>query len=163
MADLYDYEKDPDGAPGDRNYDDFYLKLRSSVQSYINTHTKSSVGDMLLYLPDFFYLLVKLSTDPDVPSSSKAQIVAAIAYFLSPVDVIPDFIPGLGWLDDLYLAMIVTDNLMCSVPPHVIARYWPGDADIVMLIKSTLDKLNDRLGAGAVKRILSRLRNDSSR
>ena len=111
---------------------------------------------MLLCLPDFFYLLVKLSTDPEVPKGSKAQIVAALAYFLSPVDVIPDIIPGLGLLDDLYLAMIVTDNLLQSVSPDVIARYWPGDADLVGLIKTTLDKLNDKLGTGAIRRILAR-------
>lgn len=163
MTQPYDYEKDPDGAPGSKDYDDFYLKLRSTVQSYVSGHAGSAVGDMLLCLPDFFYLLVKLSTDPDVPKSNKAQVAAALAYFLSPVDIIPDFIPGLGWLDDLYVAMIVTDNLLKSVSPAVIARYWPGDADIVTLIKTTLDKLNDKLGAGAVRRIVQRLKDDVAR
>jgi uncharacterized membrane protein YkvA (DUF1232 family) len=163
MSSPYDYEKDPEGAPGDEKYGDFYRKLRSTVQSYVSGHTGSSIANMLLCLPDFFYLLVKLSTDPEVPKGSKAQIVAALAYFLSPVDVIPDIIPGLGLLDDLYLAMIVTDNLLQSVSPDVIARYWPGDADLVGLIKTTLDKLNDKLGTGAIRRILARFKADNTR
>ena len=45
----------------------------------------------------------------------------------------------------------------------VIARYWPGDADLVGLIKTTLDKLNDKLGTGAIRRILARFKADNTR
>jgi hypothetical protein len=65
---------------------------------------------------------------------------------------------GLGWLDDLYLAMIVTDNLLNAVEINVVEQYWPGDVDIVSLIKTTLDRLNDKLGTGAIRRILEKLR-----
>jgi hypothetical protein len=75
------------------------------------------------------------------------------------VDIIPDVIIGIGWLDDLYLAMIVTDNLLNAVDIDIVREYWPGDNDIALLIKSTLDRLNDKLGMGAIKRILDKLRN----
>ncbi len=75
------------------------------------------------------------------------------------MDIIPDVIIGIGWLDDLYLAMIVTDNLLNAVDIDIVREYWPGDNDIALLIKSTLDRLNDKLGMGAIKRILDKLRN----
>jgi uncharacterized membrane protein YkvA (DUF1232 family) len=145
-------------AAGENQYDDFYLKLRTTVNGYVAKHAGSDIAEMVLYVPDFFYLLTKLATDPRVPRGNKAQIVAALAYFVSPLDIIPDMIVGLGWLDDLYLAMIVTDNLLNAVDISVVREYWPGNDDIVSLIKVTLDRLNEKLGMGAIKRILSRLR-----
>lgn len=156
MSDSFD---DRNGSAGGENqYDDFYLKLRTAVNGYVTRHAGSDIAEMVLYVPDFFYLLTKLATDPRVPRGNKAQIVAAIAYFISPLDIIPDMIVGLGWLDDLYLAMIVTDNLLNAVDISVVREYWPGDGDIVALIKVTLDRLNEKLGMGAIKRILDKLR-----
>lgn len=147
-------------APGsDKTYDNYYLKLRRIVRDYTARHAGSTIADMLLYVPDFFYLLVKLAADPQVPRGNKTQIVAALAYFLSPLDVIPDAVPGLGLLDDLYLAMIVTDNLITAAGPDLVLRYWPGDADVAAVISSTLHRLNDKLGMGAIRRILDRLKN----
>jgi len=147
------------GKTGKSEYDDFYLKLRRAVDGYVSKHANSDLAEMLLYVPDFFYLLTRLAVDPRVPRGNKAEIIAAIAYFLSPVDVIPDVIFGIGWLDDLYLAMIVTDNLLNAVDIEIVREYWPGDGDIALFIKSTLDRLNDKLGMGAIKRILDKLQN----
>lgn len=159
MTEPFDGRNDsaPENA-GDSAYGDFYLKLRRSVDGYVSKHTNSDIAEMVLYVPDFFYLLTRLATDPRVPRGNKAQIVAAIAYFLSPIDIIPDVLFGLGWLDDLYIAMVVTDNLLNAVDIAVVMEYWPGDGDIVNLIKATLDRLNDKLGTGAIKRILDRLK-----
>lgn len=154
------YHEDNGAAPGGTGkseYDDFYLKLRRTVDNYVSKHVNSDLSELLLYVPDFFYLLTKLATDPRVPRGNKAQIIAALAYFISPVDIIPDVIIGLGWLDDLYLAMIVTDNLLNAVDIDIVREYWPGDDDIALLIKNTLDRLNDKLGMGAIKRILDKL------
>lgn len=141
------------------SYDNYYLKLRRMVKDYTARHAGSSIAEMLLYVPDFFYLLVKLATDPQVPRGNKTQIVVALAYFLSPFDVIPDALPGLGLLDDLYLALIVTDNLITAAGPELVRRWWPGDADVLDVIARTLHRLNDKLGTGAIRRILARLRN----
>ncbi|MEG1633238.1 MAG: DUF1232 domain-containing protein [Oscillospiraceae bacterium] len=156
MAEFYDREKDA-SLGGDKKYDNFYLKLRHAVESYAGSGKGGAIAEYLLYLPDFFYLLVKLSTDKRVPRANRTQIIAAIAYCLSPLDVIPDILPGLGWVDDLYLALIVTDNLMNAVEIDVIEDYWPGDDDIVHFIKIALDRLNDKLGVGAISRILAKL------
>ncbi len=155
MPELYDYTKD--GGPEGKTYDDFYLKLRRDVRAWVAKHTKSDIADVLLNVPDFFYLLVKLANDPDVPNANRRQIVAAVIYFVSPLDVIPDVIPGLGWLDDLYLALIVIDGLMNAVDLDVIEKYWLGDEDIIHMVKLTLDRLNDKLGAGLIKRIIDSL------
>lgn len=157
MSDSENYQTSPDGGDG-KNYDDFYRKLRRTAESYVSAHAGGELAEYLLYVPDFFYLLVKLSSDKRVPAGNKAQIAAALVYFLSPIDVIPDAIPGLGWLDDLYVALIVVDNLLNAVEPEVVEQYWPGNADIVRVTKNTMDRLNDKLGAGAIRRILAKFR-----
>ncbi len=155
MSELYDFEKDFDPNEfGDRETGDFYARLRESVRSYVSRHAGDGLAQLLLYLPDFFYMLVRLMGDARVPSSGKVQIGAAIAYFLSPVDLIPDLIPGLGWLDDLYLAVIVTDNLLGSVDPEVLLQYWMGDDDVIRIIKTTLGRLNQRFGMGFIEKLL---------
>lgn len=157
MPEFYDQMKDktPDGPGGE--YNDFYLKLRAGIKSYIDAHPKAAIAGYLLYLPDFFYMLVKLASDPDVPRGSKVQIVAALAYFISPIDIIPDALPGIGWLDDLYVALIVTDNLLNSVDVSLVERYWPAQDDIIHLVKDLMDRLNDKIGMGAIKRIVAKL------
>lgn len=157
MGDIYDFDQEQGGGDGGQ-YDDFYLKLRAKVEDFAAKNPGGEILDMVLNIPDFFYLLVKLARDPDVPASNKRQIILALAYFLSPLDVVPDFLPGLGWLDDLYVALIVTDNLLNAVGDEVIMRYWPGDDNVVMLIKSTMDRLNEKLGAGAIRRILDKFK-----
>lgn len=156
MSELYDYKKEQD--PNGGKYDDFYRQLRTKVDDYIARNPGSEMLTYLTYIPDFFYMLVKLTGDPDVPKANKGQIFAALAYFISPLDLVPDFIGGLGWLDDLYVALIVVDNLLNAVDASVVERYWPGDRDIVGVIKTTMDRLNDKLGAGAIKRLIEKFK-----
>lgn len=159
MSELYNYENEPSGgAPDPEKYDDFYLRLRARVDEYIENNPGGELLTYLTYIPDFFYMLVKLATDPEVPKANKTQIVAALAYFISPLDVVPDFLGGLGWLDDLYVALIVVDNLLNAVDASVVEKYWPGDKDIVGVIKTTMDNLNEKLGAGAIRRLIEKFK-----
>lgn len=63
-----------------------------------------------------------LSQDPHVPKISKWLLVAAIAYLLSPIDIIPDFIPILGQLDDLVLVPAMVWLAVFLIPVAVKAR-----------------------------------------
>ena len=157
MSKIYDYQKDGGPEWHDDEYENFYLKLRSKISSYIDAHPNIWFAEVLINVPDFFYMLFMLSRDPEVPKSNKAQIIGALAYFISPIDVIPDAIPGFGLLDDLYIAMIVSSNLLSAVPIDLINKYWPGEADVAVLIRDNLDKLNDKFGTGAIKRMLNSL------
>jgi uncharacterized membrane protein YkvA (DUF1232 family) len=60
-------------------------------------------------------------------------------YVASPVDVLPDFIPGLGQLDDLVLIAFVLDRIINRVPPEVVAEHWTGDRDVLDVVRQILD------------------------
>ncbi|MGE5503945.1 MAG: YkvA family protein [Actinomycetota bacterium] len=60
--------------------------------------------------------------DPRVPWYAKALAVATLAYALSPIDLIPDFIPVLGYLDDLIIVPAAILLTMLLVPPAVVAE-----------------------------------------
>lgn len=80
-------------------------------------------------LPDLVRLVVGLARDPAVPTTAKVALAAAVAYLASPVDLVPDFIPVLGYLDDVLLAAVLLDGLLNFVDRRLVLRYWPGSAE----------------------------------
>ena len=154
MPELYDYEKD---CP-QRDYDSFYLRLRRRVEDWSRRHMNDAAAELVLCVPDFFYLLMKLMGDAEVPRRCKAQCAAALAYFVSPIDVIPDVLGGLGWLDDLYVALLVVNSLLTSVDGEVLERYWLGDGDLILKARELIARLDEKLGSGAIRRIVAAFR-----
>lgn len=141
------------------NHNDFYLSLRDRVMGYLRTEDgqKHKYADYVLLLPDFFYLLYNLLIDKDVPSSDKIKLGAAIAYFVSPVDVIPEAVFGaLGYVDDLSVAAVVLNGIMSSTSPEVIRRHWVGDGDVLEQIQRVISSADEMIGTGALKKIMDR-------
>jgi uncharacterized membrane protein YkvA (DUF1232 family) len=87
------------------------------------------VKQLLRALPDLVRLTAKLVRDPMLPRAAKVALAAAMVYLASPIDLIPDFIPLVGYLDDLLLASILVDGLLNWVDRGLILKYWPGSAD----------------------------------
>jgi len=83
---------------------------------------------LLLFLPNVAWLTGCLAKDGRVPARVKVLLGVAAAYFVSPVDFIPDWIPLLGLLDDLLVAMIVLDIIFNQVDDDVVRSYWRGSA-----------------------------------
>ena len=117
----------------------FYKKMRKKIDNYIKKHPKSKYINYLVAAPDFFYLLCKLLTDNRVPMINKAQIAAAILYFVSPLDILNDLIPGIGLVDDILIAVKVLKSLLDSVEEEVLKENWPGDGDVILQIKQLLE------------------------
>jgi uncharacterized membrane protein YkvA (DUF1232 family) len=67
-----------------------------------------------------------LVTDPLLPRGAKIALAAAIVYLASPVDLVPDFVPILGYLDDVLLAALLLDGLLNYVDRALLLKYWPG-------------------------------------
>ena len=68
--------------------------------------------ELLLALPRLARMLVSLAGDRDVPRSAKVMLAAVAVYLVSPIDLIPDFIPCVGFLDDLIMAAVVVDGVI---------------------------------------------------
>lgn len=94
-----------------------------------------SAKDALLFLPRLVTLLGRLIADPGVPAAEKAILVAAAAYVASPIDLVPDFIPVLGEIDDIYLVALVLLRFMNRAGEDVVRRHWSGPEDIVAVLR----------------------------
>ena len=81
---------------------------------------------LLRALPSLIIMLGRLVRDPALPRGVKIALGAAVVYLASPIDLVPDFIPLLGWVDDLLLAAIVLDGVLNFVDRDLLLRYWPG-------------------------------------
>ena len=84
--------------------------------------------DLAFFLPRLARMLVSLMADRAVPKTAKVVLAAVAVYLASPVDLIPDFIPVLGYLDDALLVAVVLDGLLNYLDRALILKYWPGAA-----------------------------------
>jgi uncharacterized membrane protein YkvA (DUF1232 family) len=87
------------------------------------------VKALLKALPDLVRLIPRLVGDPLLPRAAKIALGAAMIYLASPIDLIPDFVPLLGYLDDLLLAALLIDGILNWVDRGLVLKYWPGSPD----------------------------------
>jgi len=135
---------------------DFYQMLRAEIRTWLKSEvgSMSQWGEYLMFAPDLFHLLCKLSLDPDVPIVEKVKLTAAIAYFISPIDLIPGFGFGpLGYVDDIALAAYVLNSIIKSAGPAIVRRHWAGEGDVLEVTTTILEFANRTLGGGFLKRI----------
>jgi uncharacterized membrane protein YkvA (DUF1232 family) len=78
-------------------------------------------------LPNFLRLLGGLLTDLRVSTTDKLLVAGAVAYILLPMDFIPDFIPFLGEVDDIFLLVIALQRLIANAGRAVVLDHWMGD------------------------------------
>ena len=141
-----------------RTHDDFYQRLRAQFDSSRSrgaTHWPASWKDVVLAVPDFFYLLVHLVADERVPLREKAKLGAAIAYFVSPFDVLPEAILGpFGYLDDLAVAAWAVRSLLENVDAEVVEDHWPGNGQAAQAVAKTLAMTQRVLGARVYRKAI---------
>ena len=133
----------------DKKQRDFYLNLRTKINDYLLEHNQNKYTDILLLAPDLFHLLVKLSLDNRVPGAKKAKFLGVIAYFISPVDLLPELLLGpIGYLDDIALTAWVLNDFINDNDPSIVRELWAGDQDILTTIKNVLSVADQLIGKG---------------
>ena len=93
------------------------------------TGARRTVMSAIRELPHYLRLLWGLALDPRVAVVDKLLVAAAAAYIVSPIDVIPDFIPLLGQVDDLYLLILALQRMMHRAGRAVLRDHWGGSPD----------------------------------
>jgi uncharacterized membrane protein YkvA (DUF1232 family) len=86
-----------------------------------------TAGQALRLLPDLVRLTRRLATDPLVPRGVRVRLFLLLGYLVLPIDLVPDVIPGLGYLDDMISAALVIRSAIRTAGPEAIVRHWPGD------------------------------------
>jgi uncharacterized membrane protein YkvA (DUF1232 family) len=87
---------------------------------------KRTLMDTIRLLPGYLRLLGGLLGDRRVSTVDKLLVAAAIAYVVSPVDFIPDWIPFLGQVDDVYLVVTALQRLISNAGRRVVRAHWDG-------------------------------------
>jgi uncharacterized membrane protein YkvA (DUF1232 family) len=102
------------------------LWLVFAVALWLAKPDEYSVRDALRLLPDLIRLIKGLATDPETPRGVRMRLTLLIVYLALPIDLIPDFIPVIGYADDAIIVALVLRSATRSAGPDAIARHWPG-------------------------------------
>jgi uncharacterized membrane protein YkvA (DUF1232 family) len=78
------------------------------------------------FLPDCLVLFKRLGTDARIPRARRLLLLGAVAYLAFPFDLIPDFIPVLGLLDDAAVVVLVLRAVLQSAGLQLLREHWPG-------------------------------------
>jgi uncharacterized membrane protein YkvA (DUF1232 family) len=82
--------------------------------------------DAVRLVPDVVRLLRRLAGDPTLPRSIRFRLWLLLIYLISPIDLIPDFIPILGYADDAIIVAIALRSITRRAGPGALERHWPG-------------------------------------
>jgi len=97
---------------------------------------KARMMELLLFIPNLLWLLLGLLRDNRISRADKAILAGTILYVISPLDIIPDFIPFIGQVDDIYLIAISLLRLLNRADRETVRDHWKGSIDIKELVTS---------------------------
>jgi uncharacterized membrane protein YkvA (DUF1232 family) len=104
------------------------LWLALGVVLWLSKPDDLSLRELVRLLPDVLVLLKRLARDPTMPKGVRIRLVLLLGYLAWPFDVIPDFIPVLGYADDAIVVALVLRSVARRAGPAALSRHWPGTA-----------------------------------
>ena len=84
--------------------------------------------EALRLLPDLVRLLRRLAADRSLPRGVRMRLWLLLGYLLSPIDLVPDVVPVLGYADDVVVVAWVLRSVVRRAGSGALARHWPGEA-----------------------------------
>ena len=109
--------------------------------------------ELLMLVPNVAILVGRLAGDPRISMETKITLLAAAAYFVSPIDLIPDFIPGLGQIDDLMALLLIVDGIVNHLDAQIVEEHWRGSPATLARIR-TISRAGTRIIPEGIKRRL---------
>ncbi|MCF7920770.1 MAG: DUF1232 domain-containing protein [Candidatus Cloacimonetes bacterium] len=136
--------------------EDIYDKLRAKVNTFTADKFRGKYGkliDYLLLLPDFVVLLIRLACDKRVSGTQKIMVGGIILYVISPIDIIPDFIPVIGLADDLLLVVYGLNTIVNEIDKEIVEEHWSGNDDLLQTLRNAADIAEKFLSKNVIKKI----------
>lgn len=135
-----------------RREERFYHRLRGRLEHWAQERqVPEQQLEYLLAAPDLFVLLSRLALDPRVSATAKAKVATGLVYFLSPVDLVPDFLGPVGFLDDVVVAAYIVYALceeLNALDPSILEEHWEGEGDALQRATDIVARAEDVLGKG---------------
>ena len=137
---------------------DKYHKFRKKVASKVPQKYEKIVEYGML-VPDIIMLFIRLLKDKRVKIKVKIMLSGVIAYLASPIDIIPDFIPFVGKIDDVALAFFALNTIIDEIPKEIIIENWQGEENIILITREAVKYITKIIGSANVSKILNQLSN----
>jgi uncharacterized membrane protein YkvA (DUF1232 family) len=99
------------------------------VVIWLHRPTRDLAMPALRALPDLIRLARRLLADPRTPMRHKVALAFLLVWLVSPIDLIPEFVPGIGPLDDIVAAAVILGWIGRQTGTGRLRELWPGDAD----------------------------------
>jgi uncharacterized membrane protein YkvA (DUF1232 family) len=104
-----------------------YAVLLVLLWNYARTHPETvTMREALRLLPDLLRLIRRLVADRSVPVGVRVRLVLLLAYLLLPIDLVPDFLPVIGYADDAIIVALVLRSTIRRAGTGPLQRHWPG-------------------------------------
>lgn len=98
----------------------------AALLALVRAGRRGDAAALARFIPDCLVLFRRLLTDPRVPWPRKAAVAATIAYLATPFDLVPDFIPLAGQLDDAVIVALALRGLLRGAGESLVREHWPG-------------------------------------
>lgn len=120
----------------------------AAIVALVIAGRRTAAREVALLLPNFAILFKGLVGDSRVPRSSKALLLFGAAWIASPIDLIPEFIPFLGPLDDAVVVALIVRHLARSAGREVVLEHWRGHPATIARLLGTQKFPSDRVERG---------------
>jgi uncharacterized membrane protein YkvA (DUF1232 family) len=91
--------------------------------------SRGAVAEALRLGPDIVRLISRLARDASLPRGLRTRLWLLLAYLVTPIDLVPDFIPVIGYADDAIIIVATLRSVVRRAGAEPIGRHWPGSAD----------------------------------
>ena len=102
------------------------LWITLMVMLWIGKPDDLGIRDSARLLPDLVRLIKRLATDPGMPRGVRVWLAVLLGYLAIPIDLIPDFIPVIGYADDAIIIALVLRSVTRAAGPAALDEHWPG-------------------------------------
>lgn len=96
---------------------------------------KTMLRESLRLIPDILRLIKRLAGDPSLPRGIRVRLTLLLAYLALPFDLVPDFIPVIGYVDDVLAVAIVLRSVVRIAGAGVLESHWPGTPDGLLAVR----------------------------
>ena len=113
-----------------------YTVLLATLWQYSRSHPEAvTMRAALRLLPDVLRLVKRLAADRTLPRTVRFRLLGLLAYLVLPFDLVPDFIPVIGYADDALVVALVLRSVVRRAGPDALDRPWPGTPQGLDLVK----------------------------
>jgi len=116
----------------------------------------STNRDMLRLIPDTVRLVRRLAADRSLPSSLRVRLTIGLGYLLLPIDLVPDFLPVIGYADDAIVVSLLLRSVIRTAGHEALATHWPGTPEGLVAVSRLAGVSPDSPESSSVAQLLRR-------